>query len=74
MQRQPRDVIIANPAGGYYSQDLVINDSHASEGLMRFASHGRNADEQLMENHFPNLVLLQRDGRGSAWGEAGEKP
>ena len=61
-------VVIVDPTGGYYSQDLVQNDPFFRNRVVLLTSHGLRKDEQLLARHFPGLVLLSSGARGSVWG------
>ena len=61
-------VVIISPFMQYYAQDLVQNDPFLRQSTIRMASRGRPADARMMAEHFPDLVLLGKDYRGSVWG------
>ena len=63
----PRLVII-NPFGAYYSQDLAQNDPFLRDPVIRMVTRGRQADSEMIAQHFPDLVLLDSDFRGWVWG------
>ncbi len=66
---RPR-VVIINPYTGYYAQDLVQNDPFLRDPVIRMITHGRQEDEAMMSEYFPDLVLLSHSYRGSVWGYA----
>jgi len=61
-------VVIINPFGAYYAQDLVQNDPFLRDPVIRMVTHGRQADREMIARHFPDLVLLESDYRGWVWG------
>jgi hypothetical protein len=61
-------VVIINPFGAYYSQDLAQNDPFLRDPVIRMVTHGREADRDMIARHFPELVLLESDYRGWVWG------
>jgi hypothetical protein len=63
-------VVIINPAAGYYSQDLAQNDPFLRERPIMMVTRGRAADRFMMAHQFPDLVLLHNGYRGSVWGKA----
>jgi hypothetical protein len=63
-------VLIVDPAGGYYAQDLVQNDPFLRNPVLVLASRGREADEAMMAKRFPQLRRLSSSERGTAWGYA----
>ncbi|MEJ1960444.1 MAG: hypothetical protein WDO56_02360 [Gammaproteobacteria bacterium] len=63
-------VVMIDPKGGYYNQDLVQNDPDLRQPVLRMISHGNEADAQMMTQYFPDLILLARNRRGSVWGNA----
>jgi len=60
-------LILVSPRG-YYSLDLVQNEPYLREPVIRMASQGWDADQQMVAQYFPDLVLLHRDQRGQVWG------
>lgn len=63
-------VVIVNPYGGYYAQDLVQNDPFLRARIVRMVTRGRTEDARMMARHFPDLVLLESSYRGTVWGDA----
>lgn len=61
-------VIIISPMMQYYAQDLAQNDPFLREPVIRMVTRGRVADEQMMANQFPELVLLSTSHKGTVWG------
>jgi hypothetical protein len=61
-------VVIVDPAGGYYAQDLVQNDPFLRNPVLVLASRGREADEAMMVKRFPELTRLSSSARGTTWG------
>jgi hypothetical protein len=61
-------VIVINPYGGYYSQDLAQNDPFLRDPVIRMVTRGRQTDRDMIARHFPDLVLLERGHRGWVWG------
>jgi hypothetical protein len=64
---RPRIVII-EPLAGYYAQDLVQNDPFLRAPVIRLVTRGRQDDESMLAQYFPDLILLSRGYRGSVWG------
>ncbi len=62
-------VIFINPSLGYYSEDLIQNDPLLRETPIRMLTHGRKEGAEVIARHFPDLVLLAQDYRGSVWGK-----
>jgi len=62
------EVMLINVYTGYYNQDLVQNDPFLRERPIRLVTHGRVDDERMLAEHFPDLVQLERNRRGSIWG------
>jgi len=70
-------VVIVNPYGAYYAQDLVQNDPFLRGPVVRMVTRGRAEDARMMARHYPDLVLLKSGYRGTVWGYAdgnGEQP
>lgn len=63
-------VVIVNPYGAYYSQDLVQNDPFLRGPVVRMVTRGRAEDARMMARHYPDLVLLKSAYRGTVWGYA----
>lgn len=63
---EPKLIVVSR--NGYYSLDLVQNDPFLREPVIRMASQGWDADQQMVADHFPGLVLLRREPRGEVWG------
>lgn len=61
-------VIILDGAWGYYAFDLVQNDPFMRGPVTMLVTHGPDADREVMNKHFPGLVLLGGDYRGQVWG------
>lgn len=61
-------VVLINPSLGYYAQDLVQNDPFLRDREIRMITHGRQKDSAMLAKHFPDLVMLSSDYRGSVWG------
>lgn len=61
-------VVIINPYGGYYSQDLAQNDPFLRDPVIRMVTRGRQADREMIAEHFPELVPLESGYRGWVWG------
>lgn len=61
-------VVIVNPYGSYYAQDLVQNDPFLRDPVIRMVTRGRKADREMIEKYFPDLVLLESGYRGWVWG------
>ena len=61
-------LVIVKPAMGYYAADLVQNDPFLREPVIRMLSHGRAADEAMIQRHFPELSRLSSSYRGEVWG------
>jgi hypothetical protein len=63
----PRLVII-NPFGAYYAQDLAQNDPFLRDPVIRMVTRGRQADRDMIARHFSDLLLLESGYRGWVWG------
>lgn len=61
-------LILVHADTGYYAADLVQNDPYARNEVLILFSLGRNRDQAMLREHFPGLVQLARDRRGSVWG------
>jgi hypothetical protein len=61
-------VVIVDAAWGYYAYDLVQNDPFLRSPVVMMISHGREQDQQALARHYPGLVKLGGDYRGSVWG------
>lgn len=66
----PRLVLIRTSMG-YYAADLVQNDPFLREPVMRMLSHGRAADQAMIQRNFPELSRLSSSYRGDVWGTEG---
>jgi hypothetical protein len=67
-------LVIVNPGGGYYAQDLIQNDAFLRTPVITMVTNGRQADEDMIARTFPDLVLLGHNSRGSVWGREAAKP
>jgi hypothetical protein len=61
-------VLIIDPAWGYYAFDLVQNDPFMRGPVIKLLTHGPEADRQMIATHFPKLAFLGGNFRGSVWG------
>lgn len=62
-------VIILRADSGYYAYDLVQNDPFLRDPVIVMASRGREADAQMLSEHFPHLQLIHSDLRGFVWSD-----
>lgn len=67
-------VVVINPAYGYYTKDLVLNDPFLAGPVIRMGTRGERSDEAMMAREFPDLVLLEKSPQGSVWGYASKQP
>jgi hypothetical protein len=65
-------VLVIDPSWGYYAADLVENDPFLREPTIKMVTHGPDADKQMIASHFPGLVKLGGDYRGSVYGMLAE--
>ena len=61
------DVLIVNPAFGYYAMDLVQNDPLLRNRPIILLSHGTSADRKFMNRNFPGLRRSVDGYKGTTW-------
>ena len=65
-----RRVIIIDPTGSFYGQDLIRNDPWLRGNTIRMITHGPAADAQMMRANFPELHRVWAGRFGSVWSAA----
>jgi hypothetical protein len=66
------EVVIVNPANGYYVEDLVQNDPMLRNRPILLVSNGRKNDDTMMAQNFPDLVVQTRTNAGTVWGRGAD--
>jgi hypothetical protein len=65
-----RRVVIIDPTGSFYGQDLVRNDPWLRGNVIRMITHGREADADMMRAQFPELHQVWAGRFGTVWSAA----
>jgi hypothetical protein len=65
---EPR-ILMIDPTWGYYAWDLVQNDPLLRDPVIKMLTHGTEADEEMLAKHFPGVVKLGGDYRGTVYGK-----
>lgn len=63
-------VVIIDPTAAFYGYDLVQNDPLLRGDVIRMLTHGRDADTEMMRQHFPTLRKVHTDDFGTVWSSA----
>jgi hypothetical protein len=62
-----RHVVILNTEPMFYGADLVQNDPWLRGNVIRMASHGPEADRQMMARYYPDMHQVFADRYGWVW-------